>query len=217
MQTTTITPPETQELLAKATDLSGQAQMLEIVDNDTYELAGKLQIEIKDWIKVVENKFQDSCDAAFKAHRAITAFRNETLAPYQEALSAVNRDMTEYRAKIEAKRQREAAAAAEKARKEAEEARKREIEAAKAAGDKEGARNLKAAPLAPVVAPVKTPEPPKVKGVTVRKVWKFTVIDPMKVPRKYLVIDEVAVRKVVNALGANHGISGITAQQVEIQ
>lgn len=217
MEKLTITPPDTHELIAKANDLTGQAQMLEIVDNDTYELAGKLAVEIKEWIKVVEGKFAESCDAAFKAHRAITAFRNDTLKPYQAAQEAVNAAMGDYRRQVQAKRQQEAAKAQAEALRKAEEARKKEIEAAKAAGDKEGAKNLKAAPLAPVVVAIKTPEPPNVKGVTVRKVWKFTVIDPLKVPRQYLVVDEVAVRKVVNALGANHGIPGISAQQVEVQ
>jgi hypothetical protein len=212
-----ITPPETKELMAKSDDLLNRAQILQIRDTASYEAAGALAIEIKSWTKTVEDKFKPSCDAAYQAHRTITAFRNETLAPYEEAENIVNQAMGEYRKKVEAKRKAEADAAADKARKEAEEKRKKEIEAAKAAGDKEGAKNLKAAPIIATPAPVKTQEPPKIKGVTVRKVWDFQIVDDNKIPRKYWALDLTAIRKVVQALGANHGIPGVAAFQKEIQ
>jgi hypothetical protein len=61
------------------------------------------------------------------------------------------------------------------------------------------------APLAPAVA--------KIKGVSAKKVWKFEIIDPLKVPREYLIVDESKVRAVVKALGANANIPGVRAYQ----
>ncbi len=212
-----ITPPDNKELITKSLDLKAQFQAIAITDNMSYELAGKIAVEIKTWIKTVEAKFQESCDAAFRAHRAITSFKNETLKPYQDLQAEVNRSMTTYRIKVEEKRQEEARKAAEKARIEAEAARKAEVKAAEKAGDKEGAKNLKQAPIIPVSAPPKTAEPPKIKGMAVRKIWDFTVTDENKIPRKFFVLDETAIRGVVKSLGDKHGIPGITAFQKEVQ
>lgn len=136
--------------------------------------------------------------------------------PYDEAEAVVDRLMIDYRSDVERKRQEEVRKAEAKARKQAEEARAEEIAAAKALGDKEAARNLKAAPIQVAAVAPKTPEAPKITGMPTRKVWKFTV-DANKLDRRYMLPDMVVIGKMVRALGAAHGISGVTAYQEDVQ
>lgn len=71
------------------------------------------------------------------------------------------------------------------------------------------------APIAaPVVAPVAVPKvaaAPAVKGVTKR--WTFTVVDPNKVPREYLTVDETKIRAAMNA--GVRDIPGVHFSQTE--
>jgi hypothetical protein len=50
---------------------------------------------------------------------------------------------------------------------------------------------------------------PKVKGISTRKIWKFEIVDAGKIPREYLVPNEVAIAGVVRALKNATNIPGI--------
>ena len=60
-----------------------------------------------------------------------------------------------------------------------------------------------------VVAPTVAAPALKVQGESTREVWKFEVTDPTLVPRPYLVVDESAIRKVVQALKGGTDIPGV--------
>ena len=64
---------------------------------------------------------------------------------------------------------------------------------------------------APVVAPVVVLErsTPKVSGINYREVWRFRVVDPTKIPREYLAVDEQKIGGVVRAMKGATAIPGI--------
>jgi hypothetical protein len=101
----------------------------------------------------------------------------------------------------------EQAKADEKARKEREAIEER-ARKAEASGKVERAAELQQRAAA-VVAPVITREPPRVAGLSLREAWKFEVTDPAKVPREYLMVDEVKIRKIVMALKGDANIPGV--------
>lgn len=106
-----------------------------------------------------------------------------------------------------------------------EEARKREeaeraklekrASKAEASGKEEKAEELRQqAAMVSVPAPVLAP-PPRASGVQVRKSWDFEITDPALVPREYLEINEVKIRKVVLALKGDTSIPGIRVFEKE--
>jgi hypothetical protein len=119
-----------------------------------------------------------------------------------------------------AARQREEAATserrqAEQAERDAQSERER---LAAAATRVETRAETKAEPLQEVatttVAPVIT-APAKVAGITRRMVWKYEIVDPAKVARTFLILDEPKIGKTVRAMGkdAEGTIGGIRVWQ----
>ena len=214
-----VTPEmrEAKELEAKGTAMEQIAQQLQIIDNPSYEQAGLMLVQVKEArdrsMEVPEKRKED----ANRLHTFMSGICKMVLAPFERTENILDRKMRAYRAEVEQ------AAAAERKKFEAQsnaEAKKKrdaEIAEAKKLGDKEGAKNLKAAPIVPEYKPPTVIAPPKIKGVPVRKVWDYNIIDENKIPRKFFVLDTATIGKLVRALGANHGIPGVQAFQKEVQ
>ncbi len=114
----------------------------------------------------------------------------------------------------EERRQAEAEAEADRKRREKEieeqrkagELNKREADRLKkqAEADAESQKELAAKQAEETAANVKTvtvqPSVPKVAGIRARVNWKFKIVDATKIPRGYLVPDEVAIGATVRAL-----------------
>ena len=206
---------EARELVAKGSVLENQARAIVITDNESYEAAARFKMDIR----AKREEIMAKPLAKKKEARGVADFLNDICKmiqrPWDAAEEITDGKLLAHRQKIEAKRREEQRKAEEKARKQAEEARAAEIAAAKALGDKEAAKNLKAAPLQVEAVAPKTQEPPKIKGMPARKIWKFSY-DINKLDRKYLIADEATIGKLVRALGGAHGISGVTAWQEEV-
>lgn len=211
-----MTQQEQSALMDTANLVMDYVRDLKITDNKSYEHAGIVLKRIKARRSEVMAKPLEKKQAAHGVWKFLSEICNAVDKPFDQAERAVEMLMIDYRADIERKRQAEFAKAQEKARIEAEEKRKAEIARMKEIGDKEAAKNLKAAPLEIKAVAPKTQEAPKIAGVSVRKIWDFQ-FDIEKLDPRYLIADTVAIRKVVNALGAKHGISGVTAFQKEVQ
>jgi hypothetical protein len=150
--------------------------------------------------------------------------REAELRRQQAAEQAKLRQETEAREAAERERARKAREKAEAAAKAAAEAGRAEraeaileqariAEAARvAAAAAEAEAKREAAAMMPQAIVVHQ-EPPKVAGLSRRKVWKFRVDDVTKLPARYLLADEKKIRKVVNALGADADIPGVTVYE----
>ncbi len=213
---TVLTKEEAQELAANGTRLEATANALKIIDNTSYESAASFLKALKAKRDEVMARPLEAKQKSHGVWKFMSDLCNLVQAPFDQAELVVDRKMIDYRREIERKRQIEAAKAQAKAEAEARKAREAEIAKAKELGDKEAARNLKAAPLHIEAVAPKTPEAPKVAGLPVRKVAKFSY-ELDKLPRKFLIADEVTIRKMVVALGPNHGIPGVTMWYEEIQ
>jgi tyrosyl-tRNA synthetase len=119
--------------------------------------------------------------------------------------------------------QRKIREAQEKARIEAEEATRKERERLAKLAEKQidrGAVEKAEATIEKIeqvqaFIPVIASAVEKVKGESTRKVWKFEITDEKQIPREYLSVDEVKIRKVVQALKDDTNIAGVRVYQEE--
>jgi hypothetical protein len=147
--------------------------------------------------------------------------REAELRRQQAAEQAKLRQETEAREAAERERARKAREKAEAAAKAAAEAGRAEraeaileqariAEAARvAAAAAEAEAKREAAAMMPQAIVVHQ-EPPKVPGLSRRKVWKFRIDDVTKLPPEYLIANEKRIGAVVKALGEDANIPGVT-------
>lgn len=207
---------EARALVAKATILENEARALEITDNESYEKAAAFKLALKARREEIMARPLQKKKDANGVWKFLSDICNMIQRPFDQAEAIVDVKMIDFRREIERKRQEEARKAEAKAQAEAKKKREEEIARAKEIGDREAARNLKAAPLHVEAVAPKTPEAPKIQGMPTRKIWKFD-IDINKLDRRYLIADTATIGKIVRALGAKHGIAGVSAYQEEVQ
>jgi hypothetical protein len=201
--------------VADAGELERQIDALEVTDAPT---AGK----VTEWLSVVAataKSVEDRRSALVKPLNDEVKSINDLVRPLTAALDKLkskgkDKQLAWHRAEEE--RVRREHAEAERIRKE-NERKAFEAQAAAAAQSSQTGKPVEVVPV--VVAPV-----PQVveasRGVktdygstSVRKVWKFEVIDSALVPRRFLAVDESAIRRAV-AEGARE-IEGVRIFQTE--
>lgn len=228
---------ETPALDEQGGELVAQARAIVISDDATYQEAAEFAKLTRAFIAKVEEEIGPLADAAHKSWKLIVAKRDALKAHAVSAKQIVDSRIAAYHqeqerlrheAEAEQRRERERLERAERERVAAEnERRQREEEdrriaaavAAEARGDITAAGQIISQPVVvPTVAarpvfvpPVNVAPPPKAAGVTVRMDWDFEIEDEAQIPRQYLAVNEVAIRKVVKALKGQHGIPGIRA------
>lgn len=169
-----IAEPDTKVIVKKTSDALTRASELEIKDDVEFKAAGAFVQVIKDLRKEVDKTFDDSIEAAFKAHKSMIAAKNRHADPLaeaeritkwkmaayfdeQERIRRVERERIEEENRKAAEAHRIAVAAHEaKLKAEAEAKAKAEADAARAALEAAKARQ-------PAPAPVKAPPPPAPK------------------------------------------------------
>jgi hypothetical protein len=122
------------------------------------------------------------------------------------------------RERLEAEERARVAVEERRLRQEEEDRRLAEASAAEAIGDTVRAEAIVSAPIvtAPVVPrPVFVAPPPvqvtKAEGVSFREEWDFEVTNAAVIPREYLSVDEVKIRRVVKAMKGQTNIPGVRA------
>jgi hypothetical protein len=226
---------ETSALESSGAALMARAEAIQVIDQASLEEAAGFAQLVKAYLAEVEAFMGPVVAAAHAAHKTAVARRDGLKAHAVKAealikgrISGYVREQDRLRREAEerARREREEAerrererVAAETARRirEEEEWRLSEAADAEARGDARAAEQIIAAPVVvdPVTArpvftpPVYVPPAPKVAGVTVSEDWTFEVVDEGAVPRDYLVVDRVAIGKVVRALKGRTSIPGI--------
>ena len=74
---------------------------------------------------------------------------------------------------------------------------------------KEEKADILEAKSALVSAPLAQANKPQVAGQSIQTLYDFEILDPLLIPREYLLVDEVKIRKVVKALKEDTRIPGI--------
>lgn len=136
-------------------------------------------------------------------------------APYQEKLDEKKMYLTRLE-QGERIAKRKMGEYAEEKRRLAEEERKR-IEAKNRADEEErrlneaittGDESVLDEPV-PLPPPVEVPAAPEVKGIVYVETWKYEIVNPIDLPREYLVPNDKAIQAVVSALNGKAVIPGI--------
>ena len=226
-----ISEEQQKEIQTGRERLLAAAQSLEVTTLEAEETAWEIVHGIGELRKVIRGDFADSKKATRAAWQAVVAQEKGHLAGLEEPdrivrgkLSTWAEEKERVRAEAERKAREEAEKVAaeerrvaqEKAQADAEEKRLADALAAEEAGKKLEAEALLAEPVeaeeVPEVVPAVVPkmEAPKVEGAgAMVETWHFEVVQPLKVPRVYLTVDETKIRQTVNALKGTAEIEGV--------
>lgn len=193
-----------------------QAKSIEIINNDTYQMAVLFGRTIKAQQSKVKEFFEPMKQIANTAHKTICAKEKEALAPLLNAESIIKKCMTEYQIEVERKRRAEEE---ELRRKQREESERIALEAAKLEeqGKTEQANEVMAEALA--VESIShtitvSSETPKATGAAIKKDWDIVITDVNLVPISIVgavirPVDEAAIKRVVRALKGAVSIPGV--------
>lgn len=165
--------------------------------------------------KRVEDFFRPDIDRAHKLHKSLLASLQKFAGPLDEAERIVKRKIGVYlreqdRLRLEAERLRVLAEkkAERIAEKGIDEAHKKladgDDEAADAVVIDAHAKAEAALATAPVV-----PDKPVAENISLRKLWRFEIVDAALVPREYCKPDEVLLQKIVSHTKEQTRIAGI--------
>lgn len=185
----------------------GRAASFEIADDLDNCCAGEVLRQIKTVLKEVDERFDKPIKDAHATHKSILALKKDITTPLIQSEAIYKRKMGDYRMEQE-----------HKAREEADRLRKIEQEKAEAAkieqaakleseGHNEEAQRVIESPVI-VQAPI-VRVPPKVEGVSTRKVWKYRIVDEIMIPRQFMEPDLKAIGSFARSMGAKAKIEGV--------
>lgn len=179
-----------------------------VVDAATRETACELLKAIKAQMKKVSDFWADAKKKAMEAHKAVCAQEKALLDPLRDAETRIKIkigafDLAE-RKRIAEEEERRRVAAAESAALAME---------AEAAGETEIA--TEAVAMAAMEA-ANVSYAPKTAGVSTRFEWRARVVDPMKVPRMFLIVDEKALAAYAKATKGRCPVDGVEFYEAPI-
>lgn len=196
-----------------------RARAIDVQTDDQYLFAGEFLKGTKAMAAKVKAVFDPIVSKAHEAHKTATTARAQMLSPIEEAERIVKGAMVKFVDRREAERRDAERKAAEEAQRRAEEERITRAVELDAQGKTAEAEIEIARPVVPVpVAPVVAQAPPKMAGVSTKKVWRFEITDANAIKREFLIPNETAIRKAVDSLneGAAAVVGGIRVYQETI-
>ena len=196
------------EIESQALTIPDEATALVINSKESMTLADQFKRDIKTLIKAIDDTFKPLADKAFAAHRAITGKWKETKDPLIKADELITSKAKAYLRKVEEERQAEEIRLRDIARKEEEERRLIEAIELEKEGNIEEAQAVISEPMN-IVTPTVRADIPKVDGRLYRTTWKWKVVDKAKIPRDYLMPNDIMLNGIVRSLKGATNISGI--------
>jgi hypothetical protein len=199
---------ETNAVEKKALAIPDQAKLIVVSDKDSMAMADNTVEAIGALIKEVDGTFKPLADKAFQAHRSITAKWKEVKQPLEDAKTYLVNQVKAYQRKVREEAEAEQRRLAEIARKQEEERRLAEAIEAEKEGNVEEAQAIIEEEMF-VPTPIVRPDVPKVDGRKYATKWSWKVTDINKVPREYLIVDQIKMNGIVRAMKGQTRISGI--------
>jgi hypothetical protein len=197
------------ELKIEASDMLVQANKSLIMSQQDYDKADELLTADKLLQKKIKDHYDVPIKKAHEAHKAMVAARDTMLDPLEKAEVILKKKQKVYiteQNRIKAEKEREAREEAERI---AKETAKKQDSDNKIMADLLGEDEPE---QVPVVIPEITIEGPKLgKGTYFVDVWTAKVVDPEKVPREFLIIDQKKIDGVVKAMKSLTNIPGVEA------
>lgn len=209
-----ITESTEDTIKTEALAIPAKAKMIVVVDQPTFDAADRFFGTIKAMEKTIDQYFdpliEDAMETKRKAETArknIVTKRDEAKAPLVEASNYLKGQLYAYTKKQEEERRLEQLRLEAEARKQEEERRLREAELLEQMGEHEEAARVIEEPVA-VSVPV-APKPQAPSNFIAKENWQFEITDIDKLPRKYMVADEVMIRAEVKRMKGKTSISGV--------
>lgn len=201
---------ELEVIQQKTLTVPEQAKLIQVTDAPTYERAGEVLGQVKILRKEIDSYFDPIISRAHAAHKEAVSQKKRADEPLAQAEAILKPQMLAFVNEQRRKAEEEERRQREEARKKAEQEQLEAAIQAEAEGDKEAAEAIIQEPV--YVPPIQVKaEIPKVSGFSVREQWTFEIVDEKKIPREYLIVDEVSIGKVVRAMKDKTSISGIRA------
>lgn len=185
-----------------------QARLIVVKDSESMTMADNTINGISEWLKKVDDHYKPMADAAFKTHRAITSRWKEIKQPLEDAKTHLVNLVKAYQRKVREEAEAEQRRLAEIARKQEEERRLAEAIEAEKEGNVEEAQAIIEEEMF-VPTPIVRPDVPKVDNRKYATRWTWKVTDINKVPREYLMVDQIKMNGIVRAMKGNTRIPGI--------
>jgi len=194
-----------EELKVQVNNFPEKAGYMTVHSQNTLDRANDFLKDIKGFRKQLDEFFDPNISRLHKAHKEAKAQKTKFEEPLKKAEEIVKEEITTYMVEQDNIRRE----AEEKARQEAEK-RFEEAREAEKAGDKEKAEQIRQEETAVI-----TPLPPEVKaeGTHLVKHWTWEVVDIDKIPRKYFILDELSINKIVREQKKKTDIPGIRVFQ----
>lgn len=170
---------------AMSPEVATMASRLVINNDEQYQGAANVLLEVKSRIKAIEEKRKGFTAPLNKVVKEINAFFKEPRSQYEQAEAAIKRAMADFNMRAAAERQKALQAAAAEA----------------SQGNTQGFTSL--------MEKAHAQPPPTAAGTHTVTRWRFEVTDPSQVPREYLVVDERKIREVVTKLKGDTRIPGV--------
>jgi hypothetical protein len=202
---------ENQEILQISKEISllkQEGTSIVITDDISYENAGTMLKRVKDRkkdVEALEKKLRTPFNDALSTLSELFRPSKDAI---KTAIDKIDMGMANYR-ETEAKRRAEAAA---KIKAEQDRVAKEMEEKAKDAeflGDCVTAQVMRNQAVVMTAAPAAVGTTPKVKGMGVRKFWKFQIVDPTAIPREFLCPDEKKIGEYIRANEDKAVMSGV--------
>lgn len=191
--------------------LATQARALVITTDDQYAAAGEtISAIIKPARAQIETDFKESKDALYKAHKSVCALEKSYDAPYAQAEALLKAERDKYRRLQDeiARREQERLAREQAVRVEEQLAAdaQRLLSSGDARDEAEAAEILEevatginpATFVVPALPAAKTLQTP---GSSVRKLKRYSLLDPTKLKREYMMPDPDAIQNQVDKYG----------------
>lgn len=173
--TYTITAPDPAADRATGSALLAQAEALTVTDAASLDAAGAFLRSCAAARKAVESRLKPAVDAAYAAHRELTALRSDLVAPFDRARAVVEPRVVAYQRAEQDRLDAERREAEARARKVAEDAQIAAALDAENAGHDDAAEAI--LDEAPILMAVPAAPAPRVAGVTKRVTYSARVVD----------------------------------------
>lgn len=203
-----------EQLYSQAVTVLDQAKLMPAVKTDEeYSAAGQFIVDAKRLVAKITDAHKPSIYAAHQSHKAAIALRDSHIQPITAALRIVEPLALAYKQEQDRLAREEAAriAAADRQAKEAQALA--DAEALEAMGFAEDADAKLAEATAPTrITPVLSTLP-KVAGLSTRKRWTFTIVDPRAVRRNFCMPNEPVIK--IHVDQAFYKISQVTPEMIK--
>lgn len=198
-----------------------KAEAIVILNQDQFEGANSVLNVVKAKYKELDSKRKEITKPLDQAKKAVMDLFREPLEILSKAKSVIDRVMITYTDEQDRIRREEQRKAELKAK--AEEDRKRKDLEARAKKWADKGNDAKAEELQEqaedvhVETAVVASKVDKVAGLSYQTIWKFKIVDSDKIPRVYLMPDEVKLKKFATAMKGAVPIPGIEFYSEKIQ